>query len=156
MNIFLDKVKENQKEILYRLLEYSLFEESLNDGNEMNNDAIFEYKYFDSYFTDEDRVAFFVREKNTKKLLGFVMINTYMQKCLEGHSIAEFMIIPKYRKNKIGKKVAFECFDLFKGNWEVSPSYGSNVAYNFWKNVIDEYTDKNNNYSEGIFIFNNK
>ena len=73
MEIYLDKVKEDKKEILYRLLEYSLFEESLNDGNEMNDEAIFEYKYFDNYFTDNDREAFFIREKNTNKLLGFVM-----------------------------------------------------------------------------------
>ena len=156
MEIILDRVKEENKDVLYRLLEYSLFEESLNDGNEMNNDAIFEYKYFDLYFTDNERSAFFVREKETNKLLGFVMINTYMQKCNEGHSIAEFMIIPKYRRNKIGEKVAFECFDMYKGNWEVSPSYGSDSAYNFWKKVIDEYTNDDNKLNDGIFIFNNK
>ena len=156
MNIILDRIKEEEKNVLYRLLEYSLFEESLNDGNEMNDDAIFEYKYFDSYFTDNDRDAFFVRERETNKLLGFVMINTYMQKCSSGHSIAEFMIIPKYRRNKIGEKVAFECFDMYKGNWEVSPSYGSDSAYNFWKKVIDEYTNDDNKLNDGIFIFNNK
>jgi len=156
MNIILDRIKEEEKDVLYRLLEYSLFEESLNDGNEMNDDAIFEYKYFDSYFTDNDRDAFFVRERETNKLLGFVMINTYMQKCSSGHSIAEFMIIPKYRRNKIGQKVAFECFDMYKGNWEVSPSYGSDSAYNFWKKVIDEYTNDDNKLNDGIFIFNNK
>lgn len=156
MNIILDRVKEENKDVLYRLLEYSLFEESLNDGNEMNNDAIFEYKYFDLYFTDNERDAFFVREKETNKLLGFVMINTHMQKCNKGHSIAEFMIIPKYRRNKIGKKVAFECFDMYKGNWEVLPSYGSDSAYNFWKKVIDDYTNDDNKLNDGIFIFNNK
>lgn len=156
MNIILDRVKEEEKDVLYRLLEYSLFEESLNDGNEMNDEAIFEYKYFDSYFTENDRDAFFVREQETNKLLGFVMINTYMQKCSSGHSIAEFMIIPKYRRNKIGKKVAFECFGMYKGNWEVSPSYGSDSAYNFWKKVIDEYTNDDNKLNDGIFIFNNK
>lgn len=36
------------------------------------------------------------------RLLGFVMINTYMQKCSSGHSIAEFMILPKFRNRKIG------------------------------------------------------
>lgn len=156
MDVFLERVKEEEKEILYRLLEYSLFEESLNDGNEMNDDAIFEYKYFDSYFTDSDRDAFFVREKETNKLLGFVMINTYCKKCADGHSIAEFMIIPKYRRNKIGKKVAFECFDMYKGNWEVSPSYGSDSAQNFWEKVIDEYTNNNYRLNEGIYFFNNK
>ena len=156
MNIILDRVKEKEKDVLYRLLEYSLFEESLNDGNEMNDEAIFEYKYFDSYFIENDRDAFFVREQETNKLIGFVMINTFMQKSSSGHSIAEFMIIPKYRRNKIGKKVAFDCFNMYKGNWEVSPSYGSDSAYNFWKIVIDEYTNDDNKLNDGIFIFNNK
>ena len=43
----LNRVKVEDKDILYRLLQYSLFEESLTDQNEMNNEAIFEYKYFD-------------------------------------------------------------------------------------------------------------
>ena len=156
MNIILDRVKEENKDVLYRLLEYSLFEESLNDGNEMNDDAIFEYKYFDSYFTDNDRDTFFFWVKEINKILGIVIINTYMQKCTAGHSIAEFMIIPKYRRNKIGRKVAFECFDMYKGDWEVSPSYGSDVAYSYWKKVIDEYTNNDNKLNDGVFVFNNK
>lgn len=43
MNIILKKVRKTQKEILYRLLQYSLFEESQNDRNDMNEDALFEY-----------------------------------------------------------------------------------------------------------------
>ena len=62
MDVYLSRVKESEKDILYRLLEYSLFEESLTDGNEMNNEAIFEYKYFENYFTDNDRDAFFIKE----------------------------------------------------------------------------------------------
>ena len=83
------------------------------------------------------------------------MINTYMQKSSNGHSIAEFMIIPKYRRNKIGMKVAFKCFDKYRGNWEVSLSFGSDSAFYFWKKVIDEYTNYNNKFIDRIFIFNN-
>lgn len=153
MNIYLDRVKESKKETLYRLLEYSLFEESLNDGNEMNEEAIFEYKYFDSYFTDKKRDAFFIREKETDKLLGFVMINTHMEIKEQGHSIAEFMVIPKHRRNKIGKKAVYMCLDMYDGIWEISPSNGSQIAYSFWKNVIDDYTNKNNEYINKIFVF---
>ena len=155
MNTYLDKVELESREILYRLLQYSLYEESLNDGNEINEEAIFEYKYFDKYFIDKDREAYFIRENKTNKLLGFVMINEYMQKSDKGHSIAEFMVLPKYRKNKIGKKVAIECFNLHKGNWEVEPSYGSEQAYLFWKKVINEYTSNNNKFIDGIFVFKN-
>ena len=155
MNLILEKVKGSKKDVLYRLLQYSLFEESLNDGNEMNYEGIFEYKYFDNYFTDDDREAYFIKNEETNKLLGFVMINTFMQKSNNGHSIAEFMVIPKYRKNKIGKETAIRCFNMYKGNWEVSPSIGSEQAYLFWKKVIDEYTNNNNEFLDGIFIFNN-
>lgn len=158
MDIYMERVKIEQKNVLYRLLEYSLFEESLNDGNEMNENALFEYKYFDSYFQDESRDAFFIRERETNKLLGFVMINQNVQKVDYGHSIAEYMIIPKYRKRDIGKKVAFECFNMYEGNWEVSPSYGSDSAYQFWKKVIEEYTKNNYTYSDldRIFSFSSK
>ncbi len=149
----LEKVKVEDKDILYRLLQYSLFEESLTDLKEMNNEAIFEYKWFDSYFEENNREAYFIKEQETNKILGFAMVNQYMQKSGEGHSIAEFMIIPKYRRLKIGKRVAKELFDMHKGNWEVKPAYGSSLAYSFWKNVIDEYTSNNNKFEDGIFIF---
>ena len=123
----------------------------------MNDNALYDYKYFESYFTDNNRIAFFVKEKETNKLLGFSMINDYMQKSSNGHSIAEFLIIPKYRKNHIGKRVAFDCFNMYKGNWEVSPSLNNERAYLFWNNVINEYTNGNYRYEEKdrLFIFNN-
>ena len=156
MNIYLEKVKEENKEVLYRLLEYSLYEESANDLNEMNEDAIFEYKYFNSYFTDDDRDAYFIREKETNKILGFAMVNTYVQVFENGYSIAEFMVIPKYRKNNIGKKVAFELFDRYRGNWEVSPSYNSCSALFFWNKVIKDYASSNYKFENDLFLFNNE
>jgi len=155
MDIVLEKVEVCKKDVLYRLLQYSLFEESLSDQNDMNEDALFEYPWLESYFTEDGRDAYFIREQGTGKLLGFVMMNTYVQKCVSGHSIAEFMVLPKFRRNKIGKKAAFACFERYMGNWEVSPSYGSEQAYFFWKNVIDEYTGKNNLFEDGIFCFSN-
>lgn len=153
MKIVMSKVKIEEKNVLYRLLEYSLFEESLNDGNEMNNEGIFEYKYFDSYFSDKTRDSFFIKDETTDKLLGFVMINTYVQKVSNGHSIAEFMIIPKYRMKNIGKEVAIQCFNMYKGNWEVSPSLNSESAYKFWLKVISEYTNNKYKFEDKIFSF---
>ena len=51
------------------------------------------------------------------------------------------MIIPKYRRLKIGKSVAIELFNMHNGIWEVKPSYGNKGAFSFLKNVIDEYTN---------------
>ena len=156
MNVYLDRVNKKDKDVLYRLLQYSLYEESEFDGNEMKEDGTYEYKYFENYFVDKDRDAFFIREPGSDKILGFVMINTYVQKVKSGHSIAEFLVLPSFRRNGIGKSMAKTCFDMYKGDWEVSPSRGSELAYKFWKNVIDEYTNKNNKYVDGIFVFSNR
>lgn len=155
MDIILEKVKESKKDTLFRLLQYSLFEESLSDGNDINEEALFEYPWFEHYFTEEGREAYFIKEQGRNRLLGFVMVNEYVQKCSFGHSIAEFMVLPKFRRNKIGKNAAVLCFDMHRGMWEVSPSYGSDRAYLFWKNVIDGYTGNNSQYEDGIFLFSN-
>lgn len=155
MDIYLEKVDNTDRDTLYRLLQYSLFELSEFDLRDINDKAIFEYKYFDKYFISDDRDAFFIRKKDTNKLLGFAMLNTYMKICDVGHSIAEFMVLPKYRRNKIGKTVAMELFNRYRGNWEVKPSFNSKKAYLFWENVVKEYTNNNYEFKEGIFIFTN-
>lgn len=156
MNTVLAKAEGAQKDILYRLLQYSLFEESIHDQNEMTEAALFAYPWFDAYFTEKDREAFFIREQETGKLLGFAMINAYLQKFKTGRSIGEFMVLPKYRRNRIGKKAALMCFGLHPGNWEVSPSFGSRQSYLFWKHVIDGYTGGNSQFADGIFLFSNE
>ena len=128
MEIRLVKVQRKERAVLYRLLQYSLFEESLFDQNDMDDAALFAYPYFDLYFMEDDREAFFVREKISGQLLGFVMLNRDVQKVASGHSIAEFMVLPKYRRKRIGQQVAQQCFELHPGNWEVSPSAGSEAA----------------------------
>ena len=45
MNIVLARAEEAQKDILYRLLQYSLFEESIHDQNEMTEAALFAYPW---------------------------------------------------------------------------------------------------------------
>ena len=155
MNYYLKKVEATEKDLLYRLLQYSLYEESKNDGNEINADGVFEYEYFDLYFSDPSREAYFIKEKDSDKTLGFVMINEYLKVVKEGHSIAEFLVLPKYRRNKIGKMVAMECIKKYKGKWEISPSFGSDEAFNFWKNVVESVTkDYIFAEKERTFIFN--
>lgn len=64
MDITLEKVEESKKDVLYRLLQYSLFEESLSDQNDMNEDALFEYLWFENF---QKNITFFVGENGTGK-----------------------------------------------------------------------------------------
>ena len=132
------EVENKDKDKLYRLLQYALYDGSQYVNNEINEECIFEYKWFDDYFFDKKRNAYFI--KNGNDYLG--------------------MVLPKYRRNHIGKKVAYDIFNKFKGIWEIEPMENNPIAYKFWKKTIEEYT--NNNYeiktdnNNDIFIFSNE
>lgn len=155
MNIKLEKVEISKKEVLFNLLQFALYDGSQYIDNEINNNGLFEYRWFDNYFTDEDRIAYFILEEESTKILGFVMINQNMKIYDNCHSIAEFLILPNYRRHHIGKKVAFEIFNKFKGNWEIEPIENSYEATIFWNKIISEYTNNNYQIKEKILVFNN-
>ena len=152
------KALEQEKDKLYRLLQYALYDGSQYIDNEMNSECIFEYKWFDNYFTDTNRDAYFI--KNKENYLGMVLVNENLKFNHNGKCIAEFLILPKYRRHHLGKKVAYDIFEKYKGDWEVQPMENNPVAYSFWKNIISEYTNGEykikNDGKEDVFIFNNK
>ena len=154
MNYEIVRVEKEDKDKLYKLLQYALYDGSQYIDNDINEDCIFEYTWFNNYFTDPDRYAYFI--KNGNEYLGMVMVNEHLKFSDNGKSVAEFLVMPKYRRHHIGKKVAYEIFDKFKGNWEVEPMENNQGAYSFWKNIINEYTNGNYEEKENIFIFNNK
>ena len=137
-----------KRDALFRLLQYSLFEESLTDFNEMNDDALFDYPWFDAYFTEAEREAYFIRENGSDRLLGFAMVRAHED---GRHSIAEFMVIPKYRRRGVGSQAAKACFALHNGLWEVKPAYGSEQAKRFWQKVISQ-TAEPVQWKDGMFV----
>lgn len=60
--------------------------------------------------------------------------------------VAEFYILPCYRKKGYGKQFAFHMFDAFPGLWQVRQIPTAVDAIAFWRSVVDEYT--NGNYIE--------
>jgi predicted acetyltransferase len=77
-----------------------------------------------------------------EKPAGFVI-----RAIIDGRSdIAEFYILPCYRKKGFGKAMAFAIFDLFSGPWQVRQICTATAALTFWRTIIDEYT--HGNYTE--------
>ncbi len=158
MNYEIVKVTLDEKDKLYKLLQYALYDGSQYIDNDINEDCIFEYTWFNNYFTDSDRNAFFI--KNGNEYLGMAMVNENLKFNNSGKCIAEFLIMPKYRRHHIGKNVAYSIFDMYKGDWEIQPMENNPIAYSFWKNIINEYTNGEyvikNDGTEDVFIFNNE
>ena len=155
MNYELKKVKESQKEILFRYLQYALYDGSQYTDNEIDENGVFKYTWFNNYFTDADREAYFIYYEN--KIIGFTMINENLKFSSNGKSVAEFLIMPSYRRHHFGERVAMDIFNMHKGVWEVEPIENNPIAYKFWKNTISKYT--NDNYElkndKKMFLFRN-
>ncbi len=47
----------------------SKFEESRSDGNDMNGEALFEYPWFEHYFTEEGREAYLIYNSSRYRLI---------------------------------------------------------------------------------------
>lgn len=156
MNYEIVNVKKEEKEKLYRLLQFALYDGSQYIDNNINEDIIYEYGWFDNYFTDDDRYAYFIKSGNN--YIGMVLVNENLKYIKHGKSVSEFLILPRFRRCHIGKKVAYDIFNMFKGKWEVQPMENNPIAYSFWKNIINEYTNGNyevkNDGVEDVFIFN--
>lgn len=159
MDYKLTKGTIKDKETLWNLLQLALYDGSFYTGLKPNKNGVFEYSWFDNYFTDSDRDIFLIKTLN-EKIIGFVMINENVKINHDKgqKTIAEFLVLPPYRRLKIGKQVAFEIFDMYQVEWEVQPMENNKGAYLFWKKIINEYSKSNFNIvpvvnEEDVFVF---
>lgn len=134
-------IKSKDKKILYNLLQFTLYDGSQYINNIVNDEGVFDYKWFENYFTDDRRDAYIVKYEG--KIAGLVFVNENRKIHETGKTIAEFLILPPYRRLHLGKQVAYDIFNKYKGLWEVEPMENNPIAYTFWKNIINEYTNGN-------------
>ena len=78
----LEKVKIEDKNKLYNLLQFALYDGSFYIDNIINDECLFDYKWFNNYFTDKTREVYFIKYDN--KIAGFVMINQHLKVLKEG------------------------------------------------------------------------
>ena len=98
----------------------------------------FEYRYFDSYFEEDRRAAYFIYQGD--ELIGFVMMNDYS--CLEDaidYAIAEFTVFPRYRGRHLATDAMRQIFRAHPGKWEIKFSEQNRAAGVFWRKVTGQY-----------------
>ena len=132
-------VKPEEKELLWNINQKYLYEMTLFYPDEMDEKGNLHYGYFDKYFIDEKRKAFFIY--NDEKMIGFVMIHPYS--VIDGapdYTMAEFTIFPSYRKNHFAKAAANLIFSEYKGKWEIKFNEKNKPAKSLWTSVSAKYS----------------
>ena len=143
------KVSKGQKEILKNLMEKYNYEFSQYDYTDVNELGLYGFDYLDGYWTEEERYPYFIYVDGN--LAGFAMVNNFAEddSVEMDYAMAEFFIMYKYRKQGLGRKLAFYMFDLCHGKWQVKRHPHSTDAVIFWNKIIDEYTNGNYKLIEG-------
>lgn len=128
----------DDKPILQRMMELYQYDFSETCGSDLDAHGCFGYPYLDHYWVETGRHPFIVRVD--VKLAGFVLVNR--QTFVPGNelAIAEFFVMRKYRRLGVGRTVAFQVFDLFRGKWEIQQLEANLPAQAFWRNVVSAYT----------------
>ena len=150
-------VKAEDRDLFWNINQKYLYEMTYYYDDEMDERGNLHYGYFDAYFTDPVRKAFFIKEAQT--LVGFAMINPYSY--LDAHPdyvLAEFTIFPIYRRRHFATEAAGMIFERFQGNWEVKYNEKNAAAKALWNKVTEPYAPKKVflNEEETVFVFNSK
>ena len=140
MNVIIEPIAIEQKSVFVQMMELYNYDFSEFSQDDINEYGYFGYSRIDDYWNDKGRYPFFIRVNG--KLAGLVLVRSCSEynELKNPHSIAEFFIMKKYRKQKVGKTVANKIFDRFPGGWEISVWSNNKTAKTFWKSVVNEYT----------------
>jgi predicted acetyltransferase len=128
-----------ERPILQRLMELYLYDFSEFDDADINDDGIYGYEFLDRYWVEDCRYPFSIRVDG--KWAGFVLVrDLLLEDGVLVHTVAEFFVMRKYRRQKVGQRAAFEIFDRFAGLWRVGELRTNRPAQSFWRKIIREYT----------------
>jgi len=121
---------------LAQLYQYDFTDFLPGDLNEQG-----EYPYIDvrRYLTGKGLRAYLARVSG--KLAGFVLIkDTPEQRDRMGCYLAEFFVMRPYRRKGVGRALAFQTFDTYRGYWELAVVGPNTPALAFWRKVVGEYS----------------
>lgn len=167
MNIELQAVALDEREILSNLIEKYYYELSQYDNTDVNKLGLYGYEYLDYYWTTDGRWPYFIIVDG--KLAGFVLVNNIpeVDDIETDFQIVEFFVMYKYRRLGVGRQAIFKLFDIHKGRWQFKVHPKNIASVYFWNKVVNEYTNGNyeviksypgSEYDDGtlgdVFFFN--
>lgn len=145
--ITLRLIKVEEKELFYNINQKYLYEMTFYYDDEMDDMGNYSYGYFDEYFKDPKRKAFFIMKGTTK--VGFVMLCPYSN--IGGspdHTIAEFTIFPIYRRKHYAIDAAKLILSEYHGKWEIKYNEKNIGGKNLWNKATEPYSPKKHHLNE--------
>ncbi|PWT96134.1 MAG: GNAT family N-acetyltransferase [Bacteroidetes bacterium] len=134
------KASADHKIVIQNLMQLYMHDFSEFMDLNVGADGLFpEYKDLDLYWTDTtNRFPYLILQD--EKYAGFLLVRQIELDARNYFSMAEFFVLRNFRNKRLGQKVAFEIFNLHRGNWKLFQIESNHPAQQFWRKVIAEST----------------
>lgn len=109
------------------------------EGWETPVNGLYECIDLSAYWDKPNRYPFLIMIQD--ELAGFVLLNKIGSVPEVDWNIGEFFLVSKYQGKGIGRKVAEMVFDQYPGTWEVKQMPENSGAIEFWKKVVNQYSE---------------
>ncbi|HEX4302243.1 MAG TPA: hypothetical protein VHZ78_05590 [Rhizomicrobium sp.] len=109
-------------------------------GTHQAVDGVFEYPWFDLYWTEPNRFPFWAIVDGER--VGFALVHRE-----ERTEMAEFYSFEPFRRTGTALDFARQILKRFPGPWTLSEYRAHTAAVTFWKKVIAEYP-----FTERVYI----
>ena len=154
------KAARSQQSLVDELMQDYLNELSAYESIAMDAGGRFQYPFLKHYWREPDRYPFLIVAG--EQTVGFVLLRRDMNP--ENGSrfveVAEFFVVPKWRRQKVGTIAAQLIWPLFPGPWCVSVLEKNLPAAKFWRQQIiqsagscTEESPSSANFRKTIFRF---
>lgn len=142
MKIEIIPAKIEQKPIVANLLELYAYDFTEFFDFDIGANGFYGYEWLPLYWTEPTRFPYLIYVDG--KLAGLVLIQkgSPISDDKEVYDVSEFFIMKKYKRKKIGTRVAFKIWEMFKGHWQVRVLVENKIACSFWLNTIEKFTAK--------------
>ena len=120
--------------MIARLLQFHLHDQSAYDAFAFSDDGLFEYRWFDFYWSSALRHPYLIRVDD--HIAGFAFVREREDEPSDWQwQIAEFFILRGLRRRGIGIAAALELLRSRIGVWEFAYDMANEPAKLFWKEV---------------------
>jgi len=134
----LKKVQNRDRDLLWNINQKYLYEMTNFYDDPMDENGNYHYGYFDEYFSDPKRKAYFIC--NDGVLVGFAMLCPYSNIEQDSdYTMAEFTIFPSFRRRHLALDAAKMILASHPGKWEIKYNEKNKGAKNLWHTVAGPY-----------------
>ncbi|MCR5609717.1 MAG: GNAT family N-acetyltransferase [Lachnospiraceae bacterium] len=136
--IRLKNVDLEEKDLLWNINQKYMYEMSDIYLDELGEDGNYSYEYFDEYFKDPTRNAYFIYNDDT--LVGFALLCPYS--CMDlnpDYTMAEFTIFPAFRRKNYAKEAVNMIISKHPGKWEIRYHNNNERGKILWNKIAEPY-----------------